>query len=126
MKNSLSSRRIFASIAWLVLLSAAVLFPGFAQAKFPIGAYTNGQFTITFNEDKTHSVAVDGNIAVKGSYTVTDDQLTLVDKEGQYACEGTVGKYRWKAGDGGLKFEKIEDECDGRSGALSGQTWKKK
>lgn len=97
------------------------------QAKFQTGTYSSGEFAITFNEDGSHTVSVNDNVAVKGSYTVTGDEIVLTDKEGQFACDGSLsGKYKWKLNENNLMFEKIEDGCDGRAAALSGQTWVKK
>jgi len=98
---------------------------GVAQKKFPTGKYASGDFEITFNDDQTHTVSADGKVVVKGSYTVTEDQIVITDKEGDFACQGP-GKYKWKVEGTSLKFEKVEDECDGRATALSGFTWAKK
>ena len=113
-----------------LMISVSLLCVSFAslaltQSKFPTGTYANGDFAITFSDDGTHTVSSGGNVVVKGSYTVTQDQIALSDKEGDYACKGT-GKYKWKAEGKGLKFEKVEDECEGRATALSGSTWEKK
>src|SRR5215212_2489111 len=110
----------------LSLLCVSLFSLGVAQNKFPTGTYTNGQFAITFSNDGTHSVSADGKVVVKGSYAVTQDQITLTDKEGDYACLGTTGKYKWKVEGPSLKFEKIEDDCEGRAGAMLGSTWEKK
>ncbi|MEP7272105.1 MAG: hypothetical protein ABI882_11420 [Acidobacteriota bacterium] len=100
---------------------------GLAQGKFPAGAYANGQFVITFLEDGSHTVSADGNVVVKGSYSVTQDQILLTDKSGEYACGATqTGKYKWKVVEKTLTFEKVDDECDGRAGALTGEAWTKK
>ena len=114
-------------IILVTLLCAFWLLSGIAQSKFPTGKYSNGDFMITFNDDGSHSVSLNDNIVVKGNYTITQDQIMLTDKEGQYACDAAKpGKYKWKVEDKGLKFEKVEDECEGRAGALSGQSWVKK
>ncbi len=96
----------------------------FAQTKFPTGTYSSGEFSIIFNADGTHSVNMNGEVVVKGNYVITENVISLTDKEGQAACEGT-GKYKWKVQENSLGFEKIEDTCDGRAAALS-QTWVKK
>lgn len=118
-----SQHRAFA-LGFLLLCLCGAAF-GFAQTKFPTGAYTSGDFTITFNADGTHVVSMNGEMVVKGSFVISDDKIELTDKEGQFACEGVKGKYKWKAQEKSLTFEKIEDECDGRAGALS-QAWVKK
>jgi hypothetical protein len=108
-------------------LICVLLSLGLAQTKFPTGAYSSGEFTITFYDDGSHTVSVNDKIVVKGNYAVTQDQIVLTDKEGQYACDGSKrGKYRWKVDEKTLKFEKLEDDCDGRANALAGQSWVKK
>ena len=98
-----------------------------AQDKFPIGTYVGGSFTLTFNSDGGHSVSVNEKVAVKGTYTVTGDQIAFTDKEGEFACTGTeAGKYRWKYDGKALTFSKLEDDCDGRINGLTGQPWEKK
>lgn len=111
----------------LSLLCGAGLSSEGAQSKFPTGAYGSGEFTITFYDDGSHSVSANNEVVVKGSYTVREDQIVLTDKEGRYSCgEAKPGKYRWKAEGKTLKFEKLEDDCEGRASALSGQSWVKR
>jgi hypothetical protein len=120
-------KRLCWSIMLISLLCIFLFSLGLAQSKFPIGSYSSGEFTITFYKDGNHAVSVNDNVVVKGSYTVTQNQIVMTDKEGQYACDGSKpGKYSWEFDGKALKFEKLEDECDGRAGALSGQSWVKK
>ena len=99
---------------------------GLVQSKFPTGTYSNGEFAITFYEDGSHTVSANNNVLVKGTYTVAKDQIVLTDKEGEYSCgESRPGKYRWTVDKNVLTFEKLEDDCEGRAGALSGQAWVK-
>jgi len=109
----------------LSLICIGLFLLGVAQKKFPTGKYARGEFEITFNDDETHTVSANGKVVVKGSYAVTEDQIVITDKEGDFACQG-AGKYRWKVEGTSLKFEKVEDDCDGRATALSGSTWEKK
>lgn len=98
-----------------------------AQDKFPIGTYIGGSFTLTFNSDGSHSVSGNDKVLVKGTYTVTKDQIVLTDKEGEYACKGTEpGRYNWKYDGKALSFSKLEDDCGGRINGLTGQPWEKK
>jgi hypothetical protein len=122
-KKFFGQHRAFVSFVLLICVLGASF--AFAQTKFPNGAYSSGDFTITFNADGTHLVSMNGDVVVKGSFVISGDQIELTDKEGQFACEGVKGKYKWKAQEKSLKFEKIEDECEGRGGALS-QEWTKK
>jgi len=110
------------SLSLVCIFGAALAQP---ENKFPKGTYSNGQFAITFQDDGTHTVKEGDNVVVKGTYKITGDQIVLSDKEGQYACEGE-GKYKWKAEGNALRFEKVEDGCDGRANALTEQQWIKK
>jgi hypothetical protein len=109
----------------LSLLCVSLFLLGVAQRKFPTGKYARGEFEITFSDDGTHTVKENGRVVVKGNYTVSEDQIVITDKEGELACQG-AGKYKWKVEGTSLKFEKVEDDCDGRATALSGSTWEKK
>lgn len=109
----------------LSLLCVSLFSLGLAQSKFPTGKYASGEFVITFSDDGTHTVSTNDKVVVKGSYTVTQDQIVITDKEGDYACP-SAGKYKWKVDGTSLKFEKVEDDCEGRAGAMSGATWAKK
>ena len=114
-----------ASMATACLLCQAPLAVSRAQDKFPTGSFAAGMFTITFNSDGSHSVSADDKIVVKGTYNVEQDQLVLTDKEGEYACAET-GKYKWKYDGKALTLTKVEDECEGRMTALTGQPLVKK
>lgn len=51
----------------------------------------------------------------------------LTDRQGRYACtESGPGKYKWQYDGKALTFTKIEDECEGRAHALTGQPLVKK
>jgi hypothetical protein len=115
-------------IAGLVFAGALVSYAtgaAFAQNKFPIGTYSSGEFIVTFAADGNHSFAMNGEVMVKGAYVIKDNVIELTDLEGQFACSGVTGKYKWKAQEKSLSFEKVADECEGRAGALA-QTWTKK
>ena len=97
-----------------------------AQEKFPTGMFAGGAFTITFATDGVHTVSTEGKVVVKGTYTVEKDQLTFTDKEGDFACVGQVGKYKWAYDGKSLSFTKVQDECEGRVQGLTAQPWVKK
>ncbi len=127
-KSAMSVLKVFSALVVLLsVVGACSPLTGLAQGKFPTGSYSHAEFTITFLEDGTHTVSAAGSVVVKGSYTVTQDQIILTDKEGEYACGATQpGKYKWTAVENGLKFEKLEDACDGRASAMAGQSWVRK
>lgn len=98
-------------------------------ADFKTGTYsfTAGgvKYSITFHDTRKHTVSRGGEVVVEGSYKVTGDELELTDEKGQVACRGDqkTGKYKWKIEEKKLTLTKVEDGCEGRSNALSGQVW---
>ena len=115
----------FYSLAFLLampLLSSSVQ----GQAKFPTGTYSGGPYEVAFSADGVHTVSNEGKVVVKGTYVVDKDQISLTDKEGDFACVGQTGTYKWAFDGKNLSFIKVEDACDGRVQGLTGQPWVKK
>jgi hypothetical protein len=109
------------------LLCVAPITTTLAQDKFPTGSFVGGMFTLTFNSDGSHTVSAQEKTVVKGTHTVTQDEIVFTDKEGEYACsEAMKGKYKWKYDGKALTFSKLEDECEGRVNGLTGQPFAKK
>lgn len=96
------------------------------QEKFPTGTYAGGGFELALGADGVHTVSQDGKVVVKGNYVVDKDQITFNDKEGDFACLGQTGKYKWAFDGKNLSFTKVQDECDGRGQGLTAQAWVKK
>ncbi len=102
-----------------VLLLAGTQTVTAQSGKFPVGSYESGPFTITFKEGGSFEVAHSGGGGVKGTYKISGDKAELTDVEGDYACPDFVGKYTWKVEAEKLVFTIVEDNCEGRAGALS-------
>ena len=111
---------------WTVLLATAFLALAQGQDKFPTGTYTAGPFTLSLGTDGVHTVSTEGKVVVKGAYKVENDQVTFTDQEGEFACTGQTGKYKWSFDSKNLSFTKVQDDCEGRSQGLSAQPWVKK
>src|SRR4030095_320482 len=98
-------------------------------ADFKTGTYSSTaggvKYSITFHDNKKHTVTRGGEVVVEGSYKVTGDELELTDEKGPIACQGDqkTGKYKWKIEEKKLTLSKVEDGCEGRASALSGQAW---
>jgi hypothetical protein len=98
-------------------------------ADFKTGTYsfTAGgvKYSITFHDSKKHTVTRGGEVVVEGSYKVTGDELEVTDEKGQIACRGDqkTGRYKWDIAEKKLTLSKVEDTCEGRASALSGQAW---
>jgi len=109
------------------LLAMPLLFSSIrGQEKFPTGTYTGGGFELAFGADGVFTVSQNAKAVVKGNYVIEKDQITLNDKEGDFACLGQPGKYTWAFDGKNLSFTKVEDECGGRVQALPAQPWTKK
>ncbi len=111
----------------LAILTCLLSFAIYAQEKFPTGAFVAGYLTLTFNGDGSHTVAADDKIVVKGTYSITKDEIVVKDSEGKFACAADMpGKYKWKYDGKAIAFTKIEDQCDGRAQALTTQPFARK
>jgi hypothetical protein len=119
--ETVMKRLPLAIVVFVLLLSS-----GLAQDKFPTGTFAGGSFTISLGADKVHTVSTEGRVVVKGTYVVEKDQITFTDQEGEFACPGQPGKYKWAFDGKSLSFTKVEDNCDGRVQGLTAQPWVKK
>lgn len=67
---------------------------------------------------------MDGTIEVQGTYTVDNDQITLMDnaeKSTAAACEG-AGSYTVSIDGDAMSLTVVEDACEGRAAILNGIT----
>ena len=111
----------------VAMLAVLVVLPiARAQDKFPTGTYTGGAFTLSVGADGVHTVSTEGKVVVKGTYVVDKDKISFTDKEGDFACLGQTGTYKWASDGKTLSFTKVEDECEGRAQGLGGQPWARK
>lgn len=119
----------FRSVTPICLFALAATSPVLAATAFPTGTYMMGDVSATF-DDKGHvHLSQKDKTMVDGDYTATGEEIRLTDKSGPMACldAGTeTGVYRWKLDNDALTFTKITDSCDGRSGDLTAQAWKRK
>ena len=83
------------------------------------------KWSIRYDDNGKVTVTRDGTALVEGTYKVTGDLLEVTDESGPMACGGEqkTGKYKWKLEGRNLTFKKVEDECEGRANAMTGQAW---
>jgi len=91
-----------------------------AANKLPTGTFVSGDWGVTFSADQTYHVTQNGELVVEGTYSVVHNQAVFKDTQGRYACNASDGKYTWKLDGKALSFVKVEDECEGRIGVLTG------
>ncbi|MEE9249038.1 MAG: hypothetical protein V3U79_10130 [Dehalococcoidia bacterium] len=79
------------------------------------------RWDLNFADDSLFTVSKDGELVVKGTYGVVEDQLTFNDEEGVLACRAgqAIGIYKWALDDNALSLTAIEDQCDGRKAILA-------
>lgn len=95
--------------------------------KLPPGTYVGKFASIEFKADLSFSVTYEGQVVVKGKYTVKDNQVVLHDKTGPKACVGMdPGTYEWSLEGDKLSFLLLDDPCPGRRGMLKDATYVKK
>lgn len=83
--------------------------------------------TIELKEDMSYEVdnEGDGVIDVRGTYALAGNDFIFNDKTGEMACTKAKGVYTFKVVITTLRFDKKEDDCPSREGALDGVTWEK-
>jgi len=117
-----------------VFLAALVLCASALASSGPSGAYSGpvtsgnlkGTWTLSFSSPN-YTVAFNGSVVVKGSYSLSGSKITFSDKSGKDACPGK-GVYTFKASGRSLSFKKVSDanaKCSGRRTVL-GATFTKK
>ena len=119
--NRRSSRRwltLVIPFTTLALVVSATRLP--AADGLPTGTFVRGEWGVTFSADKTYHVTQNGELVVEGTYSGNHNQAVFQDTGGQYACSASDGKYTWKLDGDSLTFVKVEDDCNGRIGVLTG------
>ena len=120
-----------------VVLLSQVIGCGSSLPELPQGTYTttiasadlvngassvlSGFWDLHFADNNLFTVSKDGELVVKGTYAVVEDQLTFSDEEGLLACRAgqAIGLYKWALDDDTLSLTAIEDQCDGRKAILA-------
>ena len=111
---------------WSKLVLSAILATAMAAVgrsatdKFPTGTFAAGDWAVTFSSDGSYQVKEKGDLVVEGKYEAAGEHVTFTDKQGRYACSDSDGKYTWKYDGKALTFAKLEDDCSGRQGVLTG------
>jgi hypothetical protein len=116
---------ITASVVVVVLaLSSVALAGGTIAGKYATTikspAEFKGTWVLNLAKGGTYTVANNGQVFVRGKYSVTGSKITFGHESGPGACPKT-GKYTWKKSGKTLKFTRISDApvCSGRSGVLA-------
>jgi hypothetical protein len=96
-------------------LAGSSALPGKYTVKVASPAQLKGTWTLTFTK-ATYTVARNGAVVVRGSYTRAGAKVTLSHESGPLAC-ADAGKYSWKRVGKQLTLKKISDtaRCTGRS-----------
>jgi hypothetical protein len=115
---------ITASIVAVLALSPVALAGGTIAGKYRTTIKSPAQFkgtwVLNLAKGGTYTVANNGQIFVRGKYTVTGSKITFGRETGQGACPKS-GKYTWRKSGTTLKFTRVSDApvCSGRAGVLA-------
>lgn len=99
----------------------------FPLGQFPIGTFTkddhDGHWLISFKADGSFTTKLNGlTIASVATYTVQEDQVTLIDDS--TVCEGKgEGVYAWSVKENQLSFVAISDKCSRRRATMNNAVW---
>lgn len=123
--NVQRSKRSILSLFTLLATTTASMLP--AAAGFPGGDYVAGQIMLRFDGSGHVRVMQEEKVLVEGDFSAQADRITFTDKSGPMACEKgqETGVYHWKLEHDTLTLTKVDDACDGRSGDLVAQAWKR-
>jgi hypothetical protein len=116
-------------VAFLVVACAAA--PTVLADEFTKGTYSahpqedqSQTVSLTFSDESKVVVRMNDQVVVEGTYTVKSERIEIIDRTGPLACDASqVGAYNWKLDGKTLTFKMIEDACDPRKAALTGQPW---
>jgi hypothetical protein len=124
MHTQLSSRPIRILLAFTASITTSL---AVAASSFPGGDYVAGQVMLHFDQSGHMRLTKGKQALVDGTFTVQADHISLTDKSGPMACAKgeETGVYQWKLEHDALTLTKVEDACDGRSGDLVAQPWKR-
>jgi hypothetical protein len=117
------------TVAFLVLVlvgsTRAAQAAEFKQASYSRTSQRGEKMILKFGDKQKFVLSgEDGKTLVEGTYTVSNDQIEFTDEKGPFASkDAKPGKYKWQLTDGKLNFTKIEDESEGRSKGIAGDTW---
>jgi hypothetical protein len=97
----------------------------FKQASYSRTSQRGEKMILKFGDKQKFVLSgEDGKTLVEGTYKVSNDQIEFTDEKGPFASkDAKPGKYKWQISDGKLNFTKIEDESEGRSKGIAGDTW---
>ncbi|MFG0332061.1 MAG: YbjN domain-containing protein [Maioricimonas sp. JB049] len=96
------------------------------QVAFPAGRFEmkvdGTSWTLELDGDGGSKLLRAGTVMVQSSFVTADNRVTFNDTEGDLACD-SPGVYQWQSVSDGLRFSKLEDDCEGRSSILTAGLW---
>ena len=84
----------------------------------------NDSLTWHMKTDSSYVTMSSGQMIVSSKITVSKDTLTISDVDGQHACPGMDGVYKYAIIDNVLTFTLVSDPCEGRN-AITTIKWMK-
>ena len=125
MHSQLSIRSIHFLLAFNATLTTSL---AVAASNFPVGDYAAGEIVMHFDASGHVRLTQGKQVLVDGDFTVDGNNIRLTDKSGPMACAKgeETGVYRWTLDHDALTLAKIDDKCEGRSGDIVAQPWKRR
>jgi hypothetical protein len=111
---------VVAALASSSVALAGGTLAGEYKAKISSPPEFKATWVMKFAKSGTYTVAMDGHVIVRGTYSSSGSTITFRHETGEGACAKT-GKYTWKKSGKTLKFTRMSDStaCAGRSGVLA-------
>jgi hypothetical protein len=125
------------------IIFALIAFCSFASAQEWAGTYTTtigpadvppemtaavGTWELILGDEGDFTTTQNGEVAVRGTYAISGDQMSFSDAEGKMACakEQASGVYKPAVDGGTLSFTLVDDQCAGRRIILTSHALTKK
>jgi hypothetical protein len=108
LEKEFEMKKVIWTIVFILFVAATLC--ACSSDEFPTGTYTFGNhYTVEYRDDGTMTLWSGDEIVTEGTYSVTDDEVTITDS---YCNEKNAGSatYKWHHEDGVLTWELIGDD----------------
>ncbi len=85
----------------------------------PDGMFRSTSITVEFTRDGKATFTNPRGVLIAAAYRVLGDTIQLRDESGPAACPNEVGSYLWRMQGDTLRFQLVNDTCDGRRSAFA-------
>lgn len=90
-----------------------------------IGGPVSDTMVLKYATDSSYFQSKKGATMVTSTFAVAGDTVVINDVSGRFACLNQSGKYHFMITGDWIKFDLIQDGCDGRANAMTSSKWQR-